>query len=120
VIAAINAITPTADIELSDIDAIEAARESYEALSVTQKALVTNYNDLFADEARLAVLLAEINAVIIAIKAIIPTADLTVEDEDDVKAASVLYDALTEEQKALVTNYPILVADEEKLVRLFD
>jgi hypothetical protein len=79
---------------------------------------VTNYNDLLADEARLAALYAEIDAVISAINAITPTADLSVFDEENVIAARALYDALTLEQRALVTNYQTLLDGEAKLALL--
>jgi uncharacterized repeat protein (TIGR02543 family) len=119
VIALINDITALESIGFADKEDIEAARDAYNALNESQKSRVTNYNDLVLDEAALAALYADINAVIIAINAITPTVDLTVLDEDDVKAARALYDALTLEQQALVTNYAILVADEAKLAQLF-
>ena len=44
--------------------------------------------------------------------------EVTLESEADIKAARKAYDALTDEQKALVTNYEDLVAAEKKLEEL--
>ena len=44
--------------------------------------------------------------------------EVTLESEADIKAARKAYDALTDDQKALVTNYEDLVAAEEKLEEL--
>ena len=46
--------------------------------------------------------------------------DVTLESEDAIKAAREAYDALTDEQKALVSNYDVLVAAEARYAQLVD
>ncbi|MBR3396681.1 MAG: hypothetical protein IKG70_02375, partial [Lachnospiraceae bacterium] len=53
-----------------------------------------------------------------AITALPTPADVVVTDEDQIEAARALYDALTDEQKALVTNYDKLVSVEEAFAAL--
>lgn len=118
----INAIgTVTLDSE----EAINAAWEAYNALTVAQKALVTNYNALTAaqevltqlkdDAAQAAADKAAADAVIAKIDAI---GTVTLEDEAAITAARTAYDALTNAQKALVTNYETLTAAEAEFVKL--
>jgi len=115
VIAAINAITPTADLTILDEDDVQAARALYELLTEEQQALVSNYQILLDDEAKLTRLFNEIDETIALINAITPTADLELSDKDAIEAARASYDALSTTQQALVSNYQILLDDEAKL-----
>ena len=86
-----NALYDMTDVEFKDIDqdAIDEAKKEAD-----QKAA------------------SEVEAKIDAI------GEVTLESEADIKAARKAYDALTDEQKALVTNYEDLVATEKKLEEL--
>ena len=106
---------------------IDEASDAYDALTDTQKALVTNYETLTAAQARYAELKAAAdqavadqtaaNAVIGKIEAI-----GEVEYTDTCKAkideASDAYDALTDTQKALVTNYETLTTAQARYAEL--
>lgn len=110
-------------VTINDEVAIVAARTAYDALTDAQKALVNNYDFLVKAEKDLVALkeaAAEENAnkeaaqkVIDMIKEL-PT-KVTKNDEDKIKAARAAYDALTDKQKELVTNYDDLVSAEKKL-----
>ena len=115
VIALIDAIgTVTAESET----AINAARTAYDALTDVQKALVTNYDVLTAAEAKLAALKADRSAAD-AVTALIDAIDtVTLESETAINAARTAYDALTDVQKALVTNYDVLTEAEALLAIL--
>jgi beta-glucosidase len=113
-------------ITLNDELAIIEARTAYNELTDVQKALVKNYDFLVKAEKDLANL-KEITAtekadqeaaqkVINAIKEI-PT-NITLNDEEKIKEVRIAYDALTEKQKLLVTNYNDLVSAEKKLADL--
>ena len=103
---------PVADaVTLNDKEAIEAARAAYDALTDEQKALVTpaDLAKLTAAEAALAA--AEkaaadqvaADAVVVLFDAL-PVADaVTLNNKEAIEAARAAYDALTDEQKALVT-----------------
>ena len=85
-----------------DKDAIEAARNAYDALTDDQKARVGNYEYLTDAEAALAVvdLIAGIDEAILT------------DDKDAIEAARKAYDALTDDQKARVGNYKYLTDAE--------
>ena len=94
-------------------DAIETAREAYEALSSTAQELVDNLDDLATAETKYAKLEAEqveIDDVIALINAIGP-----VELDESlvaINAAADAYAALSKEQKARVTNATTLMASQ--------
>jgi len=90
-------------------------------LADDQKALVTNLAVLEAAEARIAQLeadLAAANAVIAQIAALEPVDELTLDDKAAVEAARAAYEALTDDQKALVTNLAVLEAAEARIAQL--
>ncbi len=92
---------------------IVAARKAYDALTDAQKALVTNYATLTKAEADYAKLdtegaAAKVDALISAIG----TVELTDACKAKITAARAAYDALTDAQKALVTNYETLTKAE--------
>ena len=111
-------------LTLGDAEDVANARAAYDALSDAQQALVTNYSVLKAAEQKIADLQqaaadqAAAQQVIDAIAALQPTDELTLEDADDVAAARSAYDALTDAQKALVTNYETLAAAEAKIASI--
>ncbi|MBQ6782620.1 MAG: InlB B-repeat-containing protein [Acholeplasmatales bacterium] len=105
----INEIPATIDITDKDcLDAIDAARESYDDLTKDEQALVTNYNVL--ENAEVAVVKARIDAIGIVV--------YTDDCKAKIDAARAAYDALTESQKGLVTNYQTLVDAEAAYAKL--
>ncbi|SDY28832.1 hypothetical protein SAMN02910264_01869 [Ruminococcaceae bacterium YAD3003] len=110
-IAALPALN---EIKPSDAEAINAAREAYEALSAAQKGNVENYDDLV--NAEKALIDAEIAAVEDLIASLPVSGSITVDDADDIKAARDAYEALTDAQKAEVSNLDALVNAEVELV----
>ena len=117
--AVINQITSLSDnITVADEDAVVAARTAYDALTLEQKELVTNYQDLLDAEALITQLIAEINLVIVMIDAFPDLAGITLDDEAEIVAARNAYNALTPEQKELVTNYQDLLDAEARLAQL--
>ena len=111
-------INEIGEVTLDSKTAIEAARAAYNALTPDQKPLVENYNVLTAAEAELARLEAEAKY----------EADLAAAAQVDemierlfpvnrysgpaIRMARAAYDALTEDQKALVKHYDDLVKAE--------
>lgn len=98
-------------------DDVKAAQKAYNALTADQKKLVDNYSKLanalkeLADE-------EDKEAAEAVEKLIKDLGTITLESEDDIKAAREAYDKLTDEQKALVENLADLEAAEEKLAQL--
>ena len=113
-------INEIGEVTLDSKTAIEAARAAYNALTNDQKLLVENYNVLTAAEAELARLEAEAKY----------EADLAAAAQVDemierlfpvnrysgpaIRMARAAYEALTEDQKALVTRYNDLVRAEKE------
>jgi len=107
-------------VTLDSKNAIETARAAYDTLSAYQKTLVLNYETLTAAEASLKALQnaadqAAANAVVEKIAAI---GTVTPDAKNAIEAARTAYDALTAEQKMLVTNYSVLTAAEKTLSSL--
>ncbi len=94
-------------------DAIKAARDAYNALLEGDQPEVSNRDDLFAAEARYAQLAKEGADAVKALIDGIGNFEYTQDCKDKIDAARAAYDALTEEQKALVTNYITLTHDED-------
>lgn len=119
VIGLIDAIgTP---VTLESEKAIVAAREAYDKLTEGQKLLVKNYETLTAVEAALAELKKtdEDQAAADRVKDLIDAIGaVTLDSEKAIKAARAAYDALTDLQKKLVTNYQKLVDAESALAYL--
>ena len=93
-----------------DPDAVQTARDAYSALTEAQQALVTNYQVLLDAEQALADIDAalEVDALIDALT--------EPYDSDAVEAARTAYDALTEDQQALVTGLSDLETAEDILM----
>ena len=105
--AAINALPAATDVTTANKEAIEAARAAYEALTDEQKAKVSadTLKKLTDDESALAV--AEVSA---AINALPAATDVTTANKEAIEAARAAYEALTDDQKAKVSD-----ADKQKL-----
>ncbi len=97
-------ITAIGEVSLESQSLIRQARTAYDALQEKQQALVTNLNTLLEAEKAYNTLRAR--EVSVAIAAI---GEVSMDKLPQIQAAQTLYDALTEAQKALVTDYQILV-----------
>ena len=123
-----DAIAALGEITLEDDVAIRAARTAYEALTEDQKALVNNLETLENAEVEIAQLkeaankeeLDRIAAQGVDSKIAELPEVLTIEDETLVKAARDAYEALTDDQKTLVTNLALLTEAEEKIAKIKD
>lgn len=114
------------EVTLEDKALVESVRKAYDALTNTQKALVANYSNLIDAEAKIHALEVyeeasendkkAANKVIALIDAI--PANVTLSNRDTVTAAREAYDALTDGQKALVTNYKKLIEAEVKIAEI--
>lgn len=120
--AVIAKIQKIGTVTLDSENAITAARAAYDALTDTQKGLVSNYTTLTAAEGKLALLKEEAadqaaaDAVEQKIAAI---GTVTVFSGSKITQARTAYDALTDSQKALVENTAVLSAAESTLVQLY-
>ncbi len=116
-IAAIGTVT------LDSKDAIQAARAAYDALTDAQKELVDNYQLLTDAETAYAELVKTVEDEAAA-KAVADMIDaigtVTLDSEEKITAARKAYDALSDVQKALVSNRDKLEAAEKKLAELKD
>jgi len=118
----IEKITAIGTVTLDSRTTIEAARTAYNALTVSQRTLVNNYNTLTTAEASLKALqdaadkaVADQAAADVVTEKIAAIGTVTLDSKTPIKEARTAYDALTAEQKALVTNYAVLTAAEERL-----
>ena len=102
------------EVTLESEEAIDAARNAYDALTEARQAEVKNYEKLLAAEARLAVLkpAKPVEKLIDAI------GEVTLGSKDAITDARNAYDALTEAQQAEVKNYEKLLAAEAAYARL--
>ena len=115
----INDLPAAEDITLDDKADVEAARIAYDALADIQKALVSEDTLKKLTDAEKAIADIEAaNAASDTINDLPAAADVTLEDKADVEAARAAYDALTDDQKALVSEDALkkLTDAEEKLV----
>ena len=111
----IEALPAANAVTVDDKDAIEEAQEAFDALTNTQKNLVSlaNRTKLAADQAALkeAEDEAAADAVEAMIEALPAAADVTLDDKPAIEEARAAYDALTSDQKRFV-----VLADRLKLV----
>jgi VCBS repeat-containing protein len=109
-------------VTLSDKEAIEKARAAYNALTEGRKKLVTKHDQLQAAEAAYAALIAEQENTEAARNVddlIAKISDpVTLSEKTAIEEARAAYNALTEEQKNLVTKLEQLKAAEAKLAEL--
>ncbi len=120
----VNKIKAIGTVEYTEAckNKIDAASKAYEALTDDQKALVTNldvlttakqtYETLKAAAEKLAADKAAANKVVNKIKAI-GTVEYTDACKSKIDAASKAYEALTDDQKALVTNLDVLTTAKQ-------
>ena len=113
------------EVTLESVGKITAARAAYEALTDTQKALVTKLSVLTAAETAYAELKAAADQAAVdaaaakSVKELIEAiGEVSLDKEADITAARAAYNGLTEAQKALVTNLSDLTAAETKLAEL--
>ena len=113
VIEMINALPAAPDVTVDDKDDIEAAREAYDALTDAQKALIDADTLKKLTDAEDALAAAEVTAMIDALPETV-----TVDDKDAVEAAREAYDALTDAQKAFISDETLakLEAAEDALI----
>lgn len=109
----INALPAAPDVTVDDKDDIEAAREAYDALTDAQKALIDADTLKKLTDAEDALAAAEVTAMIDALPETV-----TVDDKDAVEAAREAYDALTDAQKAFISDETLakLEAAEDALI----
>lgn len=116
--AAVSSSIDTLDVDAlvyEDIAVIKTLRQWYDTLDATEQANVTNYAELEAMEAQIPVLTAEkfndtIGAIVIE--------DLKLANKPTIEGYRAQYEAFTDDQKALVTNYDNLLAAEAEILRL--
>lgn len=108
VIAAIDAI---GEVSLDSKEAIEAAREAYNALTTTQRSKVTNISKLTAAESAL----KKIETDMAMAQRVDELIDQIAGDKDLISTARARYDALTDAQKEYVTKYDVLTAAEQEI-----
>ena len=106
----LNALPSEEDVMFQDEAVLKQAREAYEQLDDTQKALVSNeaYDKLEKAEKKLEALKAEVEAVTKQIQELPAVGDLTLEDEEKVALARSAYDALNADQKRQLTESSVL------------
>lgn len=102
-------------ITIADKTAVTAARTAFDALTEDEKASVTNSDALEAAETKIASL-EKVKNVVDLIGALPET--ITLAEKSAITAARTAFDALTEDEKASVTNLEVLEAAEEKLAAL--
>ena len=107
-------ITNIGTVTLKSEEKIKTARDSYDALTDDQKKLVSNYDVLEKAEKDL----ADLKAAEEVTKKISAIGDVTLKSEDVIKEARTAYDALTDDQKKLVSNYDVLEKAEKDLADL--
>ena len=113
-------IAAIGEVTIESEEAITAARAAYDALTDAQKELVTKLADLEAAESTLKELKTASDAELAAAvdERIAAIGEVTLASEDTIKAARAAYNALTDDQKALVTGLETLAAAEAKLEEL--
>lgn len=120
VIDAINAI---GEVTLSSEQPIDAAKNAYDELSDAQRQKVDNYETLTSAESKLTELKedkaredkSKADEVTSAIDAI---GEVTLDKKDQISQARSSYEALSSDQKQLVSNYQTLSAAEEQIEKL--
>ena len=111
----IEAIPTEITLDAACVNAVQAARDAYNALTEATKdalddATVQKLNQAITDYT--ALIQAGANAVKAKIAAIPQPVTLKLATRDSIESARAAYDALTADQKALVTNYDVLEAAE--------
>lgn len=109
------------EVTLESADSIRSAQALYDALSDYGKGLVKNYEQLKRIQAQYEALVAASSAKASEVmKMISALGEITLESGDAIRAARDAYDALSDAEKALVTNLSTLEAAEEVYAALLD
>ena len=103
-------------ITIDSEKAVKAARDAYEVLTDDQKEYVENLEILEEAEAKIQTIREDMAAAKAVDDAIAALGEITIEDEEAIKAAREAYDALTEEQLDYVKNLEVLVAAEAAIL----
>ena len=112
--AVVTKIKNIGTVTLKSESKIKQARTAYNKLTDKQKTLVTNYDVLEKAEKDL----ADLKAADQVSKNITNIGTVTLESEEKIKTARDSYDALTDDQKKLVSNYDVLEKAEKDLADL--
>ncbi len=111
VIALIDALPAVEELTVEDFEDVLVAAEAFDALTAEQQALVTNIAKLEAIvEAMAQWAIAAVEELIAMLPA---PEEITLDDQLLLEAAEEAYAALTDEMKACVSNYDVLVAARE-------
>lgn len=102
-------------ITLDDAAAVRAAREAFDALRPEQQKRVTNVDKLEAAEEAIRNMSQDEKEALEVMALIDAIGEVTLDSQAKIETARAAYDALTEAQKALVSNYATLEAAEEAL-----
>lgn len=105
--AVMNQINSIGTISASSRSAIEQARAGYDALTIQLQTLVTNYETLVLAEHVLPVT-----------EAIASLGTITLDSAGAIGSADELYEALTDEEKLLVSNFSTFADAKTQLLRL--
>lgn len=108
--AVISLIDLIGDVTENSLEDITAAEEAYNALTDAQKARVTNADTLTAARAAYDKLMADKASVEATIKAINDIGEVTLDSKGKIESAEALYNALSDDLKAKVTNYETLTS----------
>ena len=114
--AVVTKIKNIGTVTLKSESKIKQARTAYNKLTDKQKTLVTNYDVLEKAEKDL----ADLKAADQVSKNITNIGTVTLESEEKIKTARDSYDALTDDQKKLVSNKDVLEKAESTLKELQD
>ena len=113
--AKINAIPNPVTYEQACMDAIDAAREAFDALESAEQEKVENISTLTAAEKAY----ADLEQAAAVVEAISELGEVDISKATEIFAAAQAYASLTADQKALVTNREELFAVEIQLVEAF-
>lgn len=110
----INKINAIGEVTYQSGDAISAARNAFDALDYAQKAKIYNLETLLVAEIKYRDIKANYDAAVPVIEAIaqIENMNIDLDSGDTISSVRAKYDALSEEQKAYVSNYSVLTDAE--------
>ena len=116
----IDAINSIGEVTLDSKSKLDEVRFSYNSLTESQQALVTNYETLTNAEATYSKIRADKDIAITVEKSISEIGEVLYNDEIKAKidASRAAFDALTDDQKALVDNYETLTNAEARYAEL--
>ena len=103
-------------ITIDSEKAVKAARDAYDFLTDDQKEYVENLEILEEAEAKIQTIREDMAAAKAVDDAIVALGEITIEDEEAIKAAREAYDDLTEEQQAYVTKLAVLEEAEAAIL----